>query len=499
VAYLTASMLYNLVECPHRVTLDLFGDPARRDPENPFIELLWERGTRFEEEVVSGLHLPFENLRPLCPEERERETAEALKKGAGLIYGGRIRAGNLLGEPDLIRRTPGGGYLAGDIKSGSAETAHGESDEGRPKLPYALQLSLYTDILERLGVAGPRLPFIWDARGREVAYDLGRPLGPRRRETLWEAYRKALQTLAAIAGRETPTLPARSSACKLCHWESLCLGELEARGDLTLIPELGRSLRDALRPRIGSIRELAAAPLPQLIRGEKTGFPGIGAGRLRVFHRRARLLARPGGAPFLLAPLRLPEGGREVFLDIETDPMRDLCYLHGFIERPSGGGGASRYFPCFAGEPTSEAEEKAFADALAYLRDRDCVLYTYSAYERTWWRKLRDRYPHLAEAAEIEAAFGKSRAVDLYTDVVKKLTEWPTRDHSIKTLAKFLGFRWRDPHPSGAASIEWYHRWVEERDPALRQRILDYNEDDCAAMAVLLDAVCRLPVNPEGP
>lgn len=29
-------------------------------------------------------------------------------------------------------------------------------------------------------------------------------------------------------------------------------------------------------------------------------------------------------------------------------------------------------------------------------------------------------------------------------------TEWPTHDQSLKTLAKFLGFKWRDTHPSGA-------------------------------------------------
>ena len=29
-------------------------------------------------------------------------------------------------------------------------------------------------------------------------------------------------------------------------------------------------------------------------------------------------------------------------------------------------------------------------------------------------------------------------------DVVKKATEWPTYDQSIKTLAQFLGFQWRD-------------------------------------------------------
>jgi hypothetical protein len=30
--HITASMLYDLVACPHRVTMDLFGDPVERDP-----------------------------------------------------------------------------------------------------------------------------------------------------------------------------------------------------------------------------------------------------------------------------------------------------------------------------------------------------------------------------------------------------------------------------------------------------------------------------------
>jgi predicted RecB family nuclease len=35
----------------------------------------------------------------------------------------------------------------------------------------------------------------------------------------------------------------------------------------------------------------------------------------------------------------------------------------------------------------------------------------------------------------------------------------------------------------GAASIEWFDRWIKTGDPAIRQRILDYNEDDCRAMS----------------
>lgn len=100
----------------------------------------------------------------------------------------------------------------------------------------------------------------------------------------------------------------------------------------------------------------------------------------------------------------------------------------------------------------------------------------------------------MIKETDLENMFSPDIAIDLYLDVVKSKTEWPTNDYSIKTLASHLGFKWRDKEPSGAASIEWYHRWVETGDTAIRQRILDYNEDDCIAMRVLLDEVQKLSV-----
>ena len=40
---ITATILYDLLACPHRVTLDAFGDPAERDELTPFVRLLWQR------------------------------------------------------------------------------------------------------------------------------------------------------------------------------------------------------------------------------------------------------------------------------------------------------------------------------------------------------------------------------------------------------------------------------------------------------------------------
>ncbi len=121
-----------------------------------------------------------------------------------------------------------------------------------------------------------------------------------------------------------------------------------------------------------------------------------------------------------------------------------------------------------------------------------CAIYYYSKYERTLYRKLQQKYPDICTALDIESLFDPSFAVDLYYDVVLKHTEWPTKDYSIKTLARFLSFDWRDTDPSGAASIEWFDQWVRTKDQTIKDRILIYNEDDCIATRVLLDGLKRL-------
>jgi hypothetical protein len=69
-------------------------------------------------------------------------------------------------------------------------------------------------------------------------------------------------------------------------------------------------------------------------------------------------------------------------------------------------------------------------------------------------RRVQREYPNVATAAQIEALFAGRRAVDLYYDVVKPGSEWPTLDFLIKSIAKICGFTWRDSDPSGAASID---------------------------------------------
>ena len=120
-----------------------------------------------------------------------------------------------------------------------------------------MQLGLYLDVLERLGLSAGRKAFVWDVHGDEVIYDFKEPRGPRTPETLWDAYQDTLEDAYSIIGRSQDPKPARAAICKLCHWHSFCQRELEAADDLTLVPQLGRARRDLMEKEIPTVAALA--------------------------------------------------------------------------------------------------------------------------------------------------------------------------------------------------------------------------------------------------
>ncbi len=489
---ITASMLYSYSTCPHRVTLDLFGDPAERDEVSPFVELLWERGSLFEQETIEKLGVPFLNLRDVPRIEREGRTMRAILSGEELIYGGRISHGGLLGEPDLLRRTDTG-YIPGDIKSGAGLEGQSEDSDGKPKKHYSLQLALYSDILQTKGWSDSKNAFVWDIHGQEVGYDLAAARGPRTPQTMWEEYADALETVTAIVNQAIETTPALIGDCKLCHWRSHCRRQINQSDDLTLISELGRSRRDKFPPELRTVRGLAQADLESLIRGSKTTIGGIGAKTLRTYHARAVLQKQENAKPYFTDPVELPTSPVELFFDVETDPFRDLCYLHGFVVRTNGDNSTERFESFTADEATPELEQDAFAGAWQFVHEHtDALVYYYSPYERTTWKRLARDYPDVASEDEVMALFEQPRFIDLYNDIVRSKMIWPTSSLSIKALAKFLGFQWRDTDPSGAASVQWFHQWVETGNIDIWNRILEYNEDDCRAMRVLADGLRKL-------
>jgi uncharacterized protein len=140
---ISATQVYDYVKCPHKVFLDAFGDEAQKDATSPFVELLWEQGLAHENKIAAQLNITV-NLKSADVATREQETLAATTRHESLIYGGRLTASDLVGEPDLLEWSDVG-YVPVDIKSGSG--IEGDENEGKLKKHYALPLAHYVSIL----------------------------------------------------------------------------------------------------------------------------------------------------------------------------------------------------------------------------------------------------------------------------------------------------------------------------------------------------------------
>lgn len=500
--YITASLLYNYLQCPHRVWRDIYGPQDEKDQEtNPFVELLWQKGVQHEEKTITKIG-EYLDLGKGSLDERSEKTLEALKNKTPLIYQGVLKHENMLGIPDLLKLLPDNSYMPIDIKSGMGlEGADEETgDEGKPKKHYAVQLCLYNDLLKKLGFASHNNGKIIDIDGEEIEYNLIAPMGIRNKTTWWEEYEKIKKFVEFLMNNQHKNKPAMGGICKLCPWYSSCKKWCAENHDLTNIFYVGRSVRDAVNEDllIDKIDDFLEIDIDEVIKQKKAEkkkgndfLHGVAEGNLTKALSRAKILYQTK-KPVLYSPVVFPQVKYELFFDIEDDPTQEFVYLHGVYERSDD---KERFLDFTAKELSKTAEKEAWGNFWDYIRSLpqdDFAVYYYSPHEKTTYRRLRKRYPDVISEQDLEAFFDNPNVIDLYNQVVMKQTDWPVGSYGLKALATYVGFKWRDETPSGALSIQWFNKYLETKDESILKRILEYNEDDCKATMVVKDAIQNL-------
>lgn len=476
---ISGAMIRDVHLCERKVALDIHGDAVDRDPVSPFTRMLWREGLAHEEEMLAGLGEGAADLRGLGRRDRELGTLRAMEDGADVILGSVIQHEDMIGMPDVLRRTAAG-YVAQDVKSGAAL----EGPKGNYKKDYLVQVAHYAHMLERSGLGRGDAAGIIDRTGAETIYDLSIPLG-RERIAGAELHLRLLDRARDIRTSPDAARGALSAACSMCEWKTRCRRDLIPADDLTRIAGLGRAIREPIEAIATTVSALA-----DLDKAAIGAVPGVGADRLRRLVDRARLLADPAAGPIVREPLGLVRPAYAIDFDVEADPLRNLVYLHGFWHVAPDG---TREFTHFFAETADAAGEKAaFARAIAHFRShRSAHWFHYSQYERTAYRQLQRRHPDVCDEDEIDEMFAAERCTDVYA-IVAARTDWPLGSYGIKAIAVACGFKWDDADPGGANSVEWYDRFVTTGDPALRDRIVAYNRDDVRASEVVRDALHEL-------
>lgn len=495
---ITPSLLYDYYNCPHKVWRDKYGPKEEEIQEdNPFVNLLWERGVQHEKEIIQNFKYEYLDLSEGSIDERIEKTRKAIIEKTRYIYQGIIQTQNLFGIPDLLELREDGNYIPVDIKSGTGFEGSDEfgEEENKQKKHYAIQLCLYVEILEALGILKEKKGFIIDKEGNKVEYNLNSQMGVRTPMSYWDLYKQIKNVVNELVSNQKQNEPALSSLCKLCTWYNSCRNWCIKNDDLTQIFYVGRKVRDTFKKdvRITSVNDLIKVNASDLIiqkKKDKEFLKGIGEGTLNSAIKRGKIL-KNNSDPVIYSKIEFPKVSYELFFDIEDDPTQEFVYLHGLYIRNNG---KEDYKGFIAKDVSKESEKMAWKNFWVFIRglpQDDYSVYYFSQHEKSTYRRLQKKYPEIIGEIELNTFFENPNVIDLYQLVLKN-TDWPLGSYSLKSLATYSGFKWRDETPSGALSIQWYNEYLKTSDEKILNRIIEYNEDDCKATMALKDKLTSL-------
>lgn len=286
--------------------------------------------------------------------------------------------------------------------------------------------------------------------------------------------------------------------CQTCPWWPACRPRLD-ENDLSL--RIDKARLDAREigvlaaMGISTIDELAAADLDALLPDylPEVGHRSGPEQRLRLAAQRAGLLVRGEQLQrTTTGALDLPAPWWSIDLDIETS-VRDRVYLWGFLVNDPHDPAGSHYVHFSRFAVLDEAAEHELAEqAMSWLAAQleahpGARVYHYSDFEVVHIRRIAAA-SGLPGTVRVARQYTRESFFDLFPVVRRNF--FGAHGLGLKALAQYgAGFHWRDEEPGGLNSQHWFAAAVTTEDPdersQLRQRVLDYNEDDTRATLAL--------------
>ena len=468
-------------------------------------------------------------VQPRLPEDvtgRRRAAVHALVRvgrvGPRFVYAPIIVKNTEVVEPAATRR-----LLEGSLEHlgpGEATFTDGVGLRATPTVTrHGLALAHATLVLAAIGHDDPaRRAAVVDRRRRVWWVDVSARENRRfNLDTYQSLYATRLEVLAAHDawlehGGPFPTAPYWHRECLDCPFATRCAEELAARDDVSLVRFTSLDQQLLLREhgvrtrtdlaRLDPARTRAARRRPLVDPTDTTTEDVLGRHIDTLDELIYRARAQCAGTPLRIVDADAVHCPRaDVEVDVDMESYDDVTYLWGaLVTRATpdalawdgvrdGYQGRAEW-----GTLSRESEARLFADFWQWFDDlRRRVLaagLSFRAY--CFWAQAEDGAmdravatgwpdgPHADDLRAFRAA-SPSQWVDVHQLVREQIqTEGP---RGLKTLASAAGFAWRDPTPSGEASMLWYEvaRGEGEDAETARRRLLTYNEDDCRATRVL--------------
>ena len=291
--------------------------------------------------------------------------------------------------------------------------------------------------------------------------------------------RKLVEKAAALLSNSSPPDLVLNRHCAECEFQARCRKIAVEKDDLSLLATMNAKERQKLRSKgIFTVTQLSYTFRPRRR-------PKRQRDKREKYHHALKALAIREKKIHIVGSPELKIDGTPVYLDVEGLPDRNFYYLIGVRV---GNGGAAVQHSLWA--DTVEEERRIWSEFLALLATVEKpVLIHYGSYETVFLRRMIERCGQLS--AETALAETVKSAVNLVSFFFGQVY-FPTLSNGLKEITKSMGFRWSDEMNSGLQAIVSRNEWEHIRVHSIRKKVIDYNVDDCKALALLAEAAARL-------
>jgi predicted RecB family nuclease len=256
--------------------------------------------------------------------------------------------------------------------------------------------------------------------------------------------------------------------CPECEFRDRCRQKATEADDLSLLACMTEQERKRQRSKgIFTVRQLSYTFRPRRTpkRAKKPAQPHYAA---------LQALAIRENTVYVHGTPIVPDAKAQVYLDIEGLPDRDSYYLIGALIVCEG----QETFHSFWASDASQ-EPHLFIQLADTLRKLpDFRILHFGDYEAVALKRMRAKLPQTCQRT-IDALLDKSTNI---LSVIHRHIYFPTYSNGLKDLGRFLGFERSQNDATGLQTIIWRTTWNETRSDTLKERLIQYNQDDCRAL-----------------
>lgn len=449
--WVSKSDVTEYLRCPYRVYLSYKeGIPYRDFKEPALIEARLNPGIEFEAEYVAKL--PIE-------QEADIETVadrEVILRSSELILNHNLGIRGIL---DLIA-TEKGKLIPIEVKSHKSIT---DSDR--------LELAFYWRLLEPLRAGRPRRKgYVWLNNGEKIEVRLTK--------IDFDRLASIISEIRLI--RERGTKPALVKECDLCRFKEEHLQQVVRDGGLTLILDIGAGREPKLRQLgIEDVPALADANIQKLWQQWREIDPYVPS-LIRLGRMKSHAQAWLEGVPKIIGNAELPNAKHFIFLDLEYGTC---IFLVGALVLEK------------AEKTTIHLEfAQSISDERDILMSLCDLLRAYPHAPVLTWNGNAADLPQL-KSAWFRQKLPKrtlddliARHFDLYQAAYNSI-RLPIYGLGLKVVAEYFGFERKHRDLSGIMMPFMYQQYLvtknETAKSKIRQTIMEYNQDDLEALALV--------------